>query len=68
MKNNNEKLKLEAIRTQLGYTRQTMAEKMHISLDRYNRLATGESKMLATEFCAIHAVSGFDYEKISPVQ
>ena len=57
-----EQLKLEAIRMQLGLSR------MHISLDRYNRLANGESKLLATEFIEIHRLSGLDYERIAATQ
>lgn len=63
-----EQLKLEAIRMQLGFSRKQMADRMHISLDRYNRLANGESKLLATEFIEIHRLSGLDYERIAATQ
>jgi transcriptional regulator with XRE-family HTH domain len=63
-----EQLKLEAIRMQLGLSRKQMADRMHISLDRYNRLANGESKLLATEFIEIHRLSGLDYERIAATQ
>lgn len=60
------KLTLEAIRAQMNITRAEMAEKMNINIDRYNRLANGESKMLAIEFVAIHDLSGVPWENISP--
>ncbi len=60
------KLTLEAIRMQMNLTRAEMAEKMHINIDRYNRLANGDSKMLATEFVDIHELSGIPFENISP--
>jgi hypothetical protein len=41
-----------------------MAELLNVNVDRYNRLATGESKMLATELIQLHAVSGVPYENI----
>ena len=63
-----EQLKLEAIRMQLGLSRKQMADRMHISLDRYNRLANGESKLLATVFIEIHRLSGLDYERIAATQ
>lgn len=63
-----EKLRLAAIRKQINLSPVEMAKEMGITLDRYYRIESGESKLLATEFCAIHAISGFDYERISPVQ
>lgn len=59
------KLTLEAIRMNMGLTRSEMAEKMGISLDRYARLANGESRMLATELVGIHNISGVPYENIA---
>lgn len=59
------KLTLEAIRMNMGLTRSEMAEKMGISLDRYARLANGESRMLATELVDIHNISGVPYENIA---
>lgn len=58
------KLNLEAIRAQMNLTRVDMAAKMQISLDRYNRLASGESKMLATELVRLHEISKVPYENI----
>lgn len=58
------KMNIEAIRVYMGLTRPEMAEKMDISLDRYNRLATGESKMLATELVQLHQISDVPYENI----
>lgn len=58
------KMNIESIRVYMGLTRPEMAEKMDISLDRYNRLATGESKMLATELVQLHQISDVPYENI----
>lgn len=58
------KMNIESIRVYMGLTRPEMAEKMEISLDRYNRLATGESKMLATELVQLHQISDVPYENI----
>jgi transcriptional regulator with XRE-family HTH domain len=58
------KMSLEAIRVNMGKTRSEMAELLNVNVDRYNRLATGESKMLATELIQLHAVSGVPYENI----
>lgn len=58
------KMSLEAIRVNMGKTRPEMAELLNVNVDRYNRLATGESKMLATELMKLHAVSGVPYENI----
>ena len=49
-----DKFTIEAIRVNSGKTREETAKLLGISLDRYNRLASGESKLLATEFIAIH--------------
>lgn len=61
------KINIEAIRVQLGKTRQEMAEALGINIDRYNRLAAGESKMLATEMIALHEYSGIPYENIAVI-
>lgn len=58
------KLSLEAIRVQMGKTRAEMAELLGINLDRYNRLATGESRMLATELYRLNEASGIPFENI----
>lgn len=60
------KLNLESIRTMMSLTRTQMAEKIGINNDRYNRLASGESKMLATEFIRIQEISGLPFEVIKP--
>ena len=60
----NIKLSLEAIRVNMGIDRKEMAEKLNIKLDRYNRLASGESKMYAAELIALHQISGMPYELI----
>lgn len=60
------KLSLEAIRTMMSLSRAEMAEKIGINQDRYNRLASGESRMLATEFIRLQEISGLPYEVIKP--
>lgn len=60
------KLNIEAIRANMKLTRPQMADRLGITIDRYNRLAVGESKMLATEFQALHEISGIPYEYIDP--
>ena len=56
------KLSLEAIRINMGIDRKEMADKLNIKLDRYNRLASGASKMYASELIQLHKVSGVSYE------
>ena len=51
----------------MGVTRVEMAEKMNISIDRYNRLASGDSKMLAAELVSLHKISGVPYENIKVI-
>lgn len=58
------RLNIESIRINMGMTRAEMAEKLGINIDRYNRLATGDSKMLATELVRLHEISGVPYECI----
>ncbi len=58
------KLNIEAIRAQLKLPRPEMANRLGVTLDRYNRLASGESKMLATELVRLHEISGVPYENI----
>lgn len=58
------RINIEAIRSDMGISRAEMADKLGISLDRYNRLASSESKMLATEFIRLHEVSGIPYDNI----
>ena len=60
-------LNIEAIRVQMGFTRVEMAEKMNISIDRYNRLASGDSKMLAAELVSLHKIRGVPYENIKVI-
>ena len=60
------KLNIESIRTMMSLSRAEMAEKIGVNKDRYNRLASGESKMLATEFVKLHEVSGLPFDVIKP--
>jgi len=48
-----------------GKSREETAKLLGISVDRYNRIATGSSKMLAVEFIAIHKVFNIPYENIA---
>lgn len=57
-------LSIEAIRVNAGLSRQETADKLGIPLDRYNRIANGDSKLLATELVAIHQVFGIPFENI----
>lgn len=59
------KLNIEAIRAQLQLPKPEMADRLGVTLDRYNRLACGESKMLATELIRLHELSGVPYENIA---
>ena len=59
------KLNIEAIRAQLQLPKPEMAERLGVTLDRYNRLARGESKMFATELVRLHELSGVPYENIA---
>ena len=58
------KLNIESIRVNMGLNRQEMADRLGITLDRYNRLAIGDSKMLAVELTKLHEISGVPYENI----
>ena len=58
------KMSLESIRVQMKKTREQMADALRISKDRYNRLAIGETRMLANELVRLHDVSGIPYENI----
>lgn len=60
-----EKIYIEAIRINAGKSREETAKLLGISVDRYNRIATGSSKMLAVEFIAIHKVFNIPYETIA---
>lgn len=60
------KLNIEAVRMNMKITRQQMAERMGIPIDRYNRLAVGETKMLATEFVLLHEISGIPWDYLDP--
>lgn len=61
------KLTLEMVRVKMGISKREMADKLDISLDRYNRLASGESKLLATEWSKIHEVSGIPYDNLATI-
>lgn len=58
------KMSLEAIRMQLGWTRAQMAEALKVTVDRYSRIARGETSMLAAELIRLHETSGIPYENI----
>lgn len=58
------KLDLETIREMMKKSRKEMAELLGVNLDRYNRLATGDTKMLAVELMTLHSVSNVPYENI----
>ena len=60
----NIKLNIEAIRMNMGKSRKEMADAMQINLDRYNRLATGESRMYGDELILLHQISSVPYENI----
>lgn len=60
-----EKLTIEAIRVNKGISREEAANLLNISIDRYNRLANGQSKLLATEFIKIHEIFEIPYEMIA---
>lgn len=60
----NVRFPIEAIRIKMNLTRPQMAEAMQISLDRYHRLASGDSKMLASELMRLHEISQIPYENI----
>lgn len=59
-----DKLSLEALRVNAGISREKAAKLIGVSLDRYNRLASGESKLLAVEFIKIHEIYNVAYERI----
>lgn len=61
---NDLKLSLEAIRVNMNVDRKEMAALLNVKLDRYNRLASGESKMYAVELIRLHEISGVAYELI----
>lgn len=58
------KMNVEAIRVQLGMSKPDMAQRLKVNADRYNRLASGESRMLAVELIRLHEASGIPYENI----
>lgn len=59
-----DKLSLEALRVNAGISREEAAKLIGVSLDRYNRLASGESKLLAVELIKIHEIYNIAYERI----
>ncbi len=60
-----EQLTIEAIRVNKGISREEAANLLGMSIDRYNRIANGQSKLLATEFIRIHEVFDIPYEMIA---
>lgn len=60
-----EKITIEAIRVNNNLTREQFANMIGISLDRYNRIVQGKSKLLATELVKIHEVFNIPLEQIN---
>ena len=60
-----EKITIEAIRVNNNLTREQFANMIGISLDRYNRIVQGKSKLLATELIKIHEVFSIPLEQIN---
>lgn len=58
------KLKLKAIRANLGLSQKETADKLGVTLSRYMRIEKGTSKLLADEFVAIHEVLGIPWDQI----
>ncbi len=58
------KFTLEMIRLNLGKSRQEMADLLEVSLDRYNRLVAGDSRMLAIELIKLMDISNLKAENI----
>lgn len=58
------RLNIEAIRATLGISRKQFAKELGINVDRYNRLASGRSKMLAEELVKVHEISNVPYDNI----
>ncbi len=59
-----EKLTIEAIRVNHHLSRNEMAEKLGMNLDRYTRIVNGKTKLLATELISIHELFNIPYENI----
>lgn len=59
---------LAAIRVNKGMTVDAMAEQMGVTVDRWRRLESGETKMLATELIKFHNLTGVPYENINVPQ
>lgn len=60
------KLKLKAIRVNLGWSQKEAADKLGVSLSRYTRLEKGASRLLADEFVTIHETWGIPWDQIEP--
>ena len=56
---------LAAIRVNKGLTVEAMADLIGVSVDRWRRVESGETKMLATELIDFHKVTGVPYECIN---
>ena len=59
---------LAAIRVNKGLTVEAMADLIGVSVDRWRRVESGETKMLATELINFHKVTGVPYEYINVPQ
>ena len=60
------RIKLKAIRINLGLSREQAAEQLGIELRRYCSLERGKTRMLANEFVAIHEKLGIPWDNIEP--
>lgn len=59
-----EKLKLVAIRHQLGYTQKEMAEKLEMDYQRYQKIENGTRKIRGEELIKIGNFANIPVEKI----
>ena len=59
------KYTLAAIRVNIGMSPEEMADALGITVDRWRRLESGETKMLAAELIKFHEVTGADYSVIN---
>lgn len=59
------KVNIEMIRIVKGLSRQQTAHLLDISIDRYNAIINGKSKMLVNEFVMIHEKFNIPFENIA---
>lgn len=60
-----ETLTLGAIRVNKQMSTEEMARAMNMSVDRWRRLESGETKMTAAELIEFHKLTGVPYENIN---